>query len=48
MVHCRDHDHVHADEAGYVAFAFEDERPLDEPLFREFIRAALLHERGEA
>lgn len=32
-----DHDHVHADEAGYVAFAFEDERALDEERFREFL-----------
>jgi len=32
-----DHDHVHADEAGYVAFAFEDERVLDEKRFREFL-----------
>ena len=32
-----DGDHVHADEAGYVAFAYEDDRPLDEGLFREFI-----------
>jgi len=32
-----DHDHVHADEAGYVAFAFEDERVLDEERFREFL-----------
>jgi len=30
-------DHVHADEAGYVAFAYEDDQPLDEALFREFI-----------
>jgi G3E family GTPase len=32
-----DHDHVHADEAGYVAFAFEDERALDERRFRTFL-----------
>jgi len=32
-----DHDHVHAGEAGYVAFAFEDERVLDEGRFREFL-----------
>jgi len=32
-----DHDHVNADEAGYVAFAFEDERALDEEQFREFL-----------
>jgi G3E family GTPase len=37
--HGHDHHdaHVHADEAGYVAFAFEDERPLDEQRFREFL-----------
>ena len=29
--------HVHADEAGYVAFTYEDDGPLDEGLFREFI-----------
>jgi len=29
--------HVHADEAGYVAFAFETDRPLDEKRFRAFI-----------
>jgi G3E family GTPase len=33
------HDQVHADEAGYVAFAFEDEGVLDEARFREFIDA---------
>jgi G3E family GTPase len=33
-----DHEHhVHADEAGYVAFAYEDDRPLDEERFREFV-----------
>jgi G3E family GTPase len=32
-------DLVHADEAGYVAFAFEDEGILDEARFREFIAA---------
>jgi G3E family GTPase len=35
--HGHSHDHVHADEAGYAAFAFEDERPLDEDQFRELL-----------
>jgi G3E family GTPase len=35
--HGHDGDHVHADEAGYVAFGFEDERAFDEERFREFI-----------
>jgi G3E family GTPase len=30
-------NHVHADEAGYVAFGFKDERAIDETRFREFI-----------
>jgi G3E family GTPase len=32
-----DDDHVHADEAGYVAFAFEHEGVVNETRFREFI-----------
>jgi G3E family GTPase len=35
--HGHDSGHVHADEAGYVAFAYEDDSPLDEALFREFV-----------
>jgi G3E family GTPase len=31
------HGQVHADDAGYVAFAFEHDRPLDETRFREFL-----------
>jgi G3E family GTPase len=29
--------HVHADESGYVAFSFTNDRPLDETRFRDFL-----------